>query len=172
MNVVVVFFFFFLIYVVFVGRLGLLPEKKKERLARKWLQKAAVSLFDAVRCLLSFPLVDSRDGGFCLTPNCFILVLMMIFHDVLMSTCSVRQPGAVNYAAASKYSSRISWTHLFFFFFFQRSVATAKTIIPARCWNLFNRLSFYHKIATQSKPGLSEVFPNYSFFLLMHAGIG
>ena len=111
------FFFFFLIYVVFVGRLGLLPEKKKERLARKWLQKAAVSLFDAVRCLLSFPLVDSRDGGFCLTPNCFILVLMMIFHDVLMSTCSVRQPGAVNYAAASKYSSRISWTHLFFVFF-------------------------------------------------------
>lgn len=42
MNVV-----FFLIYVVFVGRLGLLPKKKDRtfftRLARKWLQKAAVS---------------------------------------------------------------------------------------------------------------------------------
>lgn len=117
MNVV-----FFLIYVVFVGRLGLLPKKKERtfftRLARKWLQKAAVSETPVEfssrgfswRRLLSHPRPPYSGAN------------VDFFSDVLTSTCSVRQPGAVNYAAAWKYSSAISSTPLFYFFLFSPKI--------------------------------------------------
>lgn len=117
MNVV-----FFLIYVVFVGRLGLLPKKKDRtfftRLARKWLQKAAVS---------ETP-VELSSRGFSrrrLLPHPrppYSGANVDFFSDVLTSTCSVRQPGAVNYAAAWKYSSAISSTPLFYFFLFSPKI--------------------------------------------------
>lgn len=117
MNVV-----FFLIYVVFVGRLGLLPKKKDRtfftRLARKWLQKAAVS---------ETP-VEFSSRGFSwrrLLPHPrppYSGANVDFFSDVLTSTCSVRQPGAVNYAAAWKYSSAISSTPLFYFFLFSPKI--------------------------------------------------
>lgn len=83
------FFFLFLIYVLFVGRLGLLPN-------RTFSQCLKANVY--YRCLLGF----FRWRVLCYPINCLILVLMIWCAHCLwqdMSTCSLWQPGAVNYAA-------------------------------------------------------------------------
>lgn len=140
MNVV-----FFLIYVVFVGRLGLLPKKKERtfftRLARKWLQKAAVSETPVEfssrgfsrRRLLPHPRPPYSGANVDFFPMCWRPHVACGSQELWI----MLQPESILLQSPQ---------HLYFIFFYslQRSVATAKTIIPARCWNLFNRLSFHH----------------------------